>query len=139
MDSGWLLRRVLDLRKYRGMLSCERRFRKLAKRVGRISHRAAFHALWRNPPISSAGRRNTLRYCALQPRSPRRFRIRIDHRAGLVFGRPQDRLLRPIAELIDIARLHVLKLGEHGARLGPFPVLAERDLARDGAKARRMD
>jgi hypothetical protein len=45
-----------------------------------------------------------------------RIRIRIDHGAGFVFGRPDDHLLAGITKLVEIIARHVLKLREHHAR-----------------------
>jgi hypothetical protein len=58
--------------------------------------------------------------------------VGIDHLAGLVFGRPQDRLLGALAELIDVVRLDVLELRQELPRGAPFAVLAESDLADNG-------
>jgi hypothetical protein len=49
--------------------------------------------------------------------------IGIDHLAGLVFGRPQDRLFVALAELIEVVRLDVLELGQELSRFVPFTVL----------------
>jgi hypothetical protein len=54
-----------------------------------------------------------------------RLGVRIDHAAGLVLGRPQDRLLGAGAELLEIVRGDVLKLREELARFCPLAVLAE--------------
>src|SRR5712692_1425995 len=39
-----------------------------------------------------------------------RVLVGIDHLTGLVFGRPQNRLLMAVAKLIDVVRLDVLEL-----------------------------
>src|SRR5262249_14889411 len=55
--------------------------------------------------------------------------VRIDHVAGLVFGRPQDHLIAGVAELIEIISRDVLKLAEELARPRPLAILAEPDVA----------
>ena len=42
----------------------------------------------------------------------------------------------PVAELIEVVRLRVLDLGPDHARLRPFAVLAEREIAGHGLEAR---
>ena len=59
-----------------------------------------------------------------------RVLIGIDDVAGLVLRRPQDHLVRGVAELVEIVAAHALELGEELPRLRPFAVLAVGDLAR---------
>src|SRR4029453_5340701 len=65
-----------------------------------------------------------------------RLLVGIDQRAGLGLGRPDDRLRLPVAELIQVVGLRVLDLGPDHARLRPFAVLAEREIAGHGFEAR---
>src|SRR5262249_11368828 len=60
--------------------------------------------------------------------------IGIDHRAGLVLRRPQDRLHAAVAELIEIARRDILELREQRARLRPGAVASVSDVADDGVE-----
>jgi hypothetical protein len=60
---------------------------------------------------------------------PLRVLIGVDHVAGLVLGRPQDHLARGVAKLREVVAGDVLELGEELARLQPFAVLPERDIA----------
>ena len=55
--------------------------------------------------------------------------VRIDHVAGLVLRRPEDWLPAAVGELLDVARRHVLELGEYHPRLCPFAVLGEGEFA----------
>ena len=47
--------------------------------------------------------------------------------------------MRGVAELREIVAADALKLGEELARLGPFAILAEGNLARDGREFMGMD
>src|SRR3954470_23971707 len=57
--------------------------------------------------------------------------VRIDDVAGLELLRPQDRLMRGVAELLEIIRRYILELREHRARLRPVAVLIVGDLTGD--------
>src|SRR6266446_10358237 len=59
-----------------------------------------------------------------------RLLVGIDQGAGLGLGRPDDRLRLPVTELIEVVGLRVLDLGPDHARLRPFAVGAEREVAR---------
>src|SRR5665213_641011 len=61
-----------------------------------------------------------------------RFGVGIDHVASLVLLRPDDDLMVGVLELIDRIAGDMLELGEENARLRPFAVLAERDVADHG-------
>src|SRR5437016_5801405 len=50
--------------------------------------------------------------------------IGIDHGAGLVLRRPQDRLHAAVAELLEIAGRDMLELREQCARMRPVAILA---------------
>src|SRR3954464_15811027 len=62
--------------------------------------------------------------------------VRIDQVSGLCFRRPHDRLRLAVTELIEVVRLSVLDLRPVHARLHPFAVLAEGEIAGHGLEAR---
>ena len=59
--------------------------------------------------------------------------IRVFDVAGLQRRRPQDHLGLWIAELLRVVRLHALELHGQHARLFPFAIRSELDIANDGA------
>src|SRR5260370_11619188 len=58
--------------------------------------------------------------------------IGIDHGAGLVLRRPQDRLHAAVAELLEIAGRDMLELREQSTRLRPGAILAIGNVADHG-------
>src|SRR5262245_15369237 len=67
------------------------------------------------------------------------FGLVVDQRTRPILRRPQHRLFRAIAKLLDIAGLNVLELAEELARLCPLAIGTECDVARDGREARRVN
>src|ERR1043166_4563579 len=65
-----------------------------------------------------------------------RIPVRIDQLAGLPLRRPDHRQRLAGAELLDVVRLGVLHLRPDRARLGPFAVLGEGEIAGHGLEAR---
>src|SRR5262245_24221691 len=65
-----------------------------------------------------------------------RFLVGIDQGAGPGLGWPDDRLRSAVTKLIEVVGLRVLNLCPKHARLRPFAVLAEREVARHGLEAR---
>src|SRR3989442_1760084 len=91
----------------------------------------------RNPPFfERAPRRVTRRAPALHALTAvsllaARLAVGIDHLAGLVLLRSQDRYGLRFPELLDIVPLDVVILCPDRPRLGPFAIRAEGDLALD--------